>query len=134
MEYLSECREWRYSNGPLSSSEFSAKKKTIEIIWVTVVYFLLFWDNNNKILAQGFFPVLWEHTKIKEFKLPKYKKTVSLFLYFEGQMHLYLSVYLYFYAIILLKQYLITFYAHLLQNILLLTISIFHLQFILSCA
>ena len=28
----------------------------------------------------------------------KKKKTVPLFLYFEGQVHLYLSVYLYFYA------------------------------------
>ena len=30
--------------------------------------------------------------KIKEWKLSKYKKTVPLFLYFEGQIHPYPSV------------------------------------------
>ena len=35
-------------------------------------------------------------------------------LYFEGNMHLYPYVYLYLYATIVMKQYLITFYAHLL--------------------
>ena len=43
--------------------------------------------------------------------------TAPLFLYFEGQMHLYSCVYLYFNATILMKQYLIPFYADLLQNI-----------------
>ena len=38
-------------------------------------------------------------------------------LYFEGQMHLYPCVYLYFHATIVMKQYLITFYPHLSQNI-----------------
>ena len=59
-------------------------------------------------------------SKIKEYKLSKYKKTAALvlyFAYFEGQMHLYPCVYLYYYATILFKQYLIPFYAHLLQNI-----------------
>ena len=41
--------------------------------------------------------------KIKELKLSKlYKKTASLFLYFEEQMHLYPCVYLYFYATVIL--------------------------------
>ena len=44
-------------------------------------------------------------------------KTAALFLYFKGQMHLYLSVSLYYYATVLLKQYLISIFAHLLQNI-----------------
>ena len=71
-------------------------------------------------------------SKIKEEKLSKYKKTAPLFLHFEEQMHLYLCVYLYFYATVFLKQYLITFYAHLLQNIWLFQISIFHIPFILK--
>ena len=33
------------------------------------------------------------YAKIKDYKL---KKTATPFLYFEGQIHLYLSVYLYF--------------------------------------
>ena len=43
--------------------------------------------------------------KIKEQKLSVKKKTAPLFLHFEGQMHLYVSFNLYFYAIDLLKQY-----------------------------
>ena len=39
--------------------------------------------------------------KIEEEKLSKYKKTDPLFSYFEGQMYLYLSVYLYFYVTVL---------------------------------
>ena len=46
-------------------------------------------------------------------------------------MHLYPCVYLYFYATILMKQYLISLYAHLLQNIRFF-ISIFHIPFILN--
>ena len=49
--------------------------------------------------------------------MSKYIKTAPLFLYFEGQMHLYPHVYLYFYATIMMKQSLKSFYAHLLQNI-----------------
>ena len=60
--------------------------------------------------------------------MSKYKKTAPLFLYFEGHMHLYPCVYLYFYATIVMKQYLITFYTHLLQNIRLFSTSIFHIQ------
>ena len=45
--------------------------------------------------------------KIKEQKFSKYKKTAPLYLYFEEQMHLYPFVYLYFYATVFLKQYLI---------------------------
>ena len=44
----------------------------------------------------------------------KYKRTVPLILYFEGQMNLCPSDYLYFYATVLLKQYLRSIYAHLL--------------------
>ena len=49
--------------------------------------------------------------------MSKYKKTAPLFLYFEDQMHLYSCVYLYFRAAILMKQYLISFDGHMLQNI-----------------
>ena len=61
-------------------------------------------------------------TKSRQIKLKikicqNVKKTVPLFLYFEGQMHLSPCVYLYFYATILMKQYLISIYGHLLQNI-----------------
>ena len=45
------------------------------------------------------------------------KRTVPLFSYFEGQMHLYLSFYSYFHATVLLKQYSILIYAHLFKNI-----------------
>ena len=55
--------------------------------------------------------------KIKEKQLSKYKKTDPLFLHFEGNMHLCVSFYLQLYAIILLKQYLISIYAHVLQNV-----------------
>ena len=53
---------------------------------------------------------------LKNKNCQKIKKT-PLFLYFEGQMHLYPCVYLYFYATIVMKQYLISFYAHVFQNI-----------------
>ena len=43
---------------------------------------------------------------IKELKLSKYKKTVPLFTFLEGQMHLYPSVYFHFHATDLLTQYL----------------------------
>ena len=50
-----------------------------------------------------------------------YKKDIKSlpqsFLYFEGQMHLYLSFYLIYHATILLKQYLILIHVHMLQNI-----------------
>ena len=47
-------------------------------------------------------------SKIKEQKLSKYKKkTAPLFLYFEGQLHLYPCDYIYFRVTILMKQYLI---------------------------
>ena len=64
--------------------------------------------------------------KLKNKNCQKNKKTAPLFLYFEGHMHLYLCIYLYFYAIILMKQYfkLITFYAHLLQNVRLFTYNL----------
>ena len=53
------------------------------------------------------------------------------------KMHLYHCVYLYFHATILMKQYSISFYAHLLQNILLFWISVFstyHLSSIVHSA
>ena len=62
-------------------------------------------------------------SKIKEWKLSKYKKTVPFYPK-EGQMHLYSCDYLYFYATIVMKQYL-TFYAHLLQIVQLFSISIY---------
>ena len=74
------------------------------------------------------------YSKIKEQKSSKYKKMVTLFVYIESQMHLYPCVSLYCNATFVMKQYLIAFYAHLLQNIRLFSISIFHIQFIISSA
>ena len=54
---------------------------------------------------------------VKNKILSKYKKSGAVFLHFEGQMHLYPCVYLYFYAIIVMKQYLITYSAYVLQII-----------------
>ena len=56
-------------------------------------------------------------SKNYEQKLSKYEKAAPHFLYSGGNMHLYLSVDLYLYAKVLLKHYLISFYAHLLHNI-----------------
>ena len=50
--------------------------------------------------------------KLKNKKCQNIKGLPHSFLYFEGKMHLYLCVNLYFYATIVMKQYLITFYAH----------------------
>ena len=64
-------------------------------------------------------------SKIKEWKLSKYKKTAP-YIWRSP-----LSCLFIFYTTIVMKQYLVTFYAHLLQNIQL--FSIYHIQFILSC-
>ena len=52
--------------------------------------------------------IQWYPLKLKNKNCQNIKKKATLFLYFEGHMHLYRCVYLYFYATIVMKQYLIT--------------------------
>ena len=49
-------------------------------------------------------------------------------------MYFYPCIYWYSYATIVMKQYLISFYANLLQNIRLFLIFFFHIHFVLSCS
>ena len=68
--------------------------------------------------------------------MSKYKKTVpllTLFIFWRSYAPLSLCLFI-FYATIVMKRYLITFYAHLLQNIRLFSIFTYKLSSVVHCA